>query len=862
MSIPSVNLDDRTFNQLVDEALQLARQAESGWEDLGPSDPGRILLELFAYLTDTMIYRINRLPEKVYVELLNLMNVQLEPPAAARAELLFSREQSEEAEFEIPAGTQISAAGESEDGTPLVFVTREPARVPSGKNTVLVTAYHCEEHHGELLGTGSGLAGLTLLVDNPPIVARCDDDRDLIVGVQLHERPDVEHYSMREYEGDHYRIWREVESFAEAEEDPFVFTCDRLSGSIQFAPAARTPQDESLPQRSAPLGAVPPAGMRIRAWYRSGGGVSGNVSRGSITNLLSPLPGAFKVTNPRPAFGGADPESVRNAMTRAPLEFNSLRRAVTASDFELHARRASRAVNRSYAFSKRQRWQFAEPGTVQVLLIPSVPPEKIHSEYVSQGALDEAADPAIVEIVRQDLNERSPLGTFCAVDFANLKTVTVKARVIVFREEEPEGVKRRILERLHRIINPLDRGTGREGWPFGQELSVFRLYQILNDESGVKNVEPPLLEVDKVPGREVSRIGPDAYQEKVWYSVAKGGVFRSVNDGDGWEQLGSFGDEQPKFILPYPTEASLHEERAGLVALITESTDDDASGVYVSRDCGETFQPALRPSFRIDDVAWYESDTGPSLLLATDDGLYRLDVLGRQAPVAIAIDPEHPGLGVYAIAISQDAWGKTSVAAAAHDRKGVYLSVDGARPGVFQSIGLDSKEVRSLAVQHDGRERYLWAGITVIGDGAGEGAWRWQLTETHEAPGGWRPMVAGWRGGSCRNLAFYGGKVLAGTDREGVLQKDIEQGTDWQVGGVNNGLPQADDGTRLPINALAVTNTAIMVGSPAGIYRSDDGGQHYVSCSQKQFTDRVTLPPAWVFCSGPHEIDVVSEDDA
>ena len=48
-----------------------------------------VLVEVFAYLTETMIYRLNRVPEKAYIEFLRLLGVTLLPPAAARRESAF-----------------------------------------------------------------------------------------------------------------------------------------------------------------------------------------------------------------------------------------------------------------------------------------------------------------------------------------------------------------------------------------------------------------------------------------------------------------------------------------------------------------------------------------------------------------------------------------------------------------------------------------------------------------------------------------------------------------------------------------------------------------------------------------------------
>ena len=75
MTLKPPNLDDRNFQQLLEEAKRIIRTECPQWTDLSPGDPGIVILELFAHLTETMIYRLNRLPEKAYVEFLRLIGV-------------------------------------------------------------------------------------------------------------------------------------------------------------------------------------------------------------------------------------------------------------------------------------------------------------------------------------------------------------------------------------------------------------------------------------------------------------------------------------------------------------------------------------------------------------------------------------------------------------------------------------------------------------------------------------------------------------------------------------------------------------------------------------------------------------------
>lgn len=88
-NLPKSNLDDRTFNDLVQECkLRIPRYCQE-WTNHNPSDPGITLIELFAWLVDQMLLRFNQVPRLHYVAFLELLGIRLRPPTAAEAELTF-----------------------------------------------------------------------------------------------------------------------------------------------------------------------------------------------------------------------------------------------------------------------------------------------------------------------------------------------------------------------------------------------------------------------------------------------------------------------------------------------------------------------------------------------------------------------------------------------------------------------------------------------------------------------------------------------------------------------------------------------------------------------------------------------------
>ena len=90
MPLQDVSLDDLRFQSaIVDEARKRIARYCPEWTDYNLSDPGITLIELFAWMTEMMVYRLNRVPEKNYVRFLELLGIQLLPARSARTGLTF-----------------------------------------------------------------------------------------------------------------------------------------------------------------------------------------------------------------------------------------------------------------------------------------------------------------------------------------------------------------------------------------------------------------------------------------------------------------------------------------------------------------------------------------------------------------------------------------------------------------------------------------------------------------------------------------------------------------------------------------------------------------------------------------------------
>ena len=858
MPIEAPNLDDRDFQQLLAEAAGVVRKYSPQWTDLSPSDPGMILLETFAHLTEVMIYRLNRLPQKAYVEFLRLIGVKLYPPSAAITPLRFSLSRPQSATVEIPRGVRVTIGRATGAGEAPVFVTTRAVKIEPGGQSAEAPACHCELIEGELIGIGNGMPGQAFTVARPPIIAPIGADLDLIVGVEalpqeLNERvPALKH-------GDKtFRIWREIENLSEIGQDRFVYLTDRVTGAITFIPALRMPDGDGLSAHPERLAEVAAAGREVRAWYRRGGGPDGNLAPNTLTVLKDPIPGV-EVTNPVAATGGRPAETLENALYRGPQELHSLKRAVTARDFEQIAERVSGVVARAKAFTKAALWKHAALGTVETLLVPYYLEEARRSNgAVSAEKLKEQETEEARARVQAALDERRPLGTTCLVNWVRYKTVRVKARVVTHRGEDPSAVKARVLDRLHQMINPLPTPMRRGGWNFGQPLRQFDVYDTVRQEPGVRYVDDVVFLIDEAPDKGVMALAADAFQPRTWYAGAAGSIFRTLNDGAGWELSCGFDEEEVDIIR-------VHPGKAGLLAAVTVLAGEGAGArLRVSQDCGETWRQAAEMEFRIHDIAWAMRGAEPILWLATDTGLYELAMRPDASPVQVLVDTANQSRGFYAVAATTTVRGANLVAVAAQSSAGVFASDDGGKSGTFKSIGLKGEDVRALEAQRDGVRTFLWAAVAVGGNDPERGCFR---IEPEGSAEGWRNYVKGWAGGSCRALAFQGAKVIAATHHSGVVWLDSsKEDAAWQTPGIRCGLPFREakqDRIFHPIEALAARpdNNMILAGGIDGVYRAAAGTASYEGCSSKEFTKSVTIPDTWLFCSGEHDIEVVSEDE-
>ena len=108
MNLPVPNLDDRSFQDFVDEAKRALQRLSPTWTDNNVADPGVTLIETFAYMTDQLVYRLNQVPELHYLKFLELLGENLRPPTSAYTSLRFMLAVPQRTDVIIPKGALVS----------------------------------------------------------------------------------------------------------------------------------------------------------------------------------------------------------------------------------------------------------------------------------------------------------------------------------------------------------------------------------------------------------------------------------------------------------------------------------------------------------------------------------------------------------------------------------------------------------------------------------------------------------------------------------------------------------------------------------------------------------------------------------
>lgn len=142
-NLPKANLDDRTFEDLVEECLLRIPRYCPEWTNHNPSDPGITMVELFAWLTDQMLMRFNQVPRRNYVKFLELLGIRLNAPRPAQVDVTFYLSSALAETYTIAENVEVATL-RTDTEEAIVFSTDEPLPIGVPRIRHLLTAEEVE----------------------------------------------------------------------------------------------------------------------------------------------------------------------------------------------------------------------------------------------------------------------------------------------------------------------------------------------------------------------------------------------------------------------------------------------------------------------------------------------------------------------------------------------------------------------------------------------------------------------------------------------------------------------------------------------------------------------------------------------
>jgi len=131
LPLPKENLDNKTFDELLTEALSRLPIYAPEWSDHNVHDPGITFVELFAWLTEIQIYRLNKITDKNKTKFLKLLGVPyLEPAKPSKVDVTFTKQTQNS--LIVPAGTKLAAADPVSEKD-IIFETQDDLNMVDSK---------------------------------------------------------------------------------------------------------------------------------------------------------------------------------------------------------------------------------------------------------------------------------------------------------------------------------------------------------------------------------------------------------------------------------------------------------------------------------------------------------------------------------------------------------------------------------------------------------------------------------------------------------------------------------------------------------------------------------------------------------
>jgi predicted phage baseplate assembly protein len=227
-------------------------------------------------------------------------------------------------------------------------------------------------------------------------------------------------------------------------------------------------------------GMAPPEASNgvVATSYRIGGGALGNVNARTLTSLGRALAYIESVSNPLPAAGGADRETIEEAKARAPYTIKSRDRAVTAEDYEMLALRASTALARARCVPDR-----SNRGHVTLVLVPK---GELRGDELSRRLVPSNE---VLRYVKRYLDDRKLVGSVLNVVRPRYKDLSLRVVLIRRTIGTSDRLRKEIEHKLRKFLHALLGDRDGKGWQFGRPVLKPELVHLVEQVPGVEGVD-------------------------------------------------------------------------------------------------------------------------------------------------------------------------------------------------------------------------------------------------------------------------------------------------------------------------------------------------------------------------------------
>ncbi|MEY9697568.1 putative phage baseplate assembly protein [Bradyrhizobium diazoefficiens] len=296
-------------------------------------------------------------------------------------------------------------------------------------------------------------------------------------------------FALYSIESEQLRPWRQRNSFLASGPADCHFVLAAGSAAVHFGDGQN--------------GRVPCEGECMIAVALQTAGAAGNLAANDKTLCLdtgqynaelfddpTAVAGQLHLTNPQPASGGVDEETLTHAEGRAAQMLQVPSRAVTLQDCEVLAKQTpGTCIARAIALANHCAALpcYGALGIVTVVIVPRLP---VGRPVPSTGLLN---------AVSAYLSRRHVIGTRIDVMGPDYLEIAAIAQVKVFSGQNKTAVRDAIVEGLQKFLDPLEGGPDGKGWPLGRDVYTSEVLDVIARIPGVDHVQSLQL---AVPGSD------------------------------------------------------------------------------------------------------------------------------------------------------------------------------------------------------------------------------------------------------------------------------------------------------------------------------------------------------------------------